>query len=176
MNKENGLIHLYVGDGKGKTTAAVGLSVRMLGQGGRVLFCQFLKGRPTGELEPLEKMGASIVRADGVSKFVSQMTPEERITCKDAHQNCLADIAARLREEPYNLLVLDEVVDAVNLGILSLDSVLDLLHNRPEGLEAVLTGRNPPKALEDTADYYTLFQCVRHPYQRGITSRPGVEY
>lgn len=171
-----GLVHLYVGDGKGKTTAAVGLSVRCAGCGGRVLFCQFLKGRPTGELAPLESLGVWVLRAPGVSGFVSAMDKEALELCKKGHRDCLSQIRLAVNSGSYDLVVLDEAVDAVNTGLLPPEQVIELIQKRPAHTEMVLTGRNPPDSLVEASDYLTHFTCVKHPYQKGIPARPGIEY
>lgn len=174
--QNTGLVHLYVGDGKGKTTAAVGLAVRFLGGGGRVLFCQFLKGRPTGELEPLERLGAVILRAKTCGKFVSTMDEAECRELRESHEECLRKAAACAASGEYGLVVLDEAVNAVNCGAIPPDSLPALLNHRAPTTEIVLTGRNPSPGLVAAADYHTEFLCRRHPFGRGVAAREGVEY
>lgn len=174
--QEKGLVHLYVGTGKGKTTAAVGLAVRALGQGVRVLFCQFLKSEKTGELEPLARLGAKLLRAEHGGKFTFQMTPGELSEARAHHMRCFEEISRIVAREQPGLVVLDEVVDAVNAGVLDCEALVELIRTRPAGTELVMTGRNPPEALRELADYYTDFVCVAHPYQRGVAAREGVEY
>ena len=175
-HKQPGRVHLYVGDGKGKTTASAGLSLRVLGCGEKVLFCQFLKGRATNEIQPLEQLGATVRRAKCGQKFVFQMDEAEKAQLRSDHNDCLAQTAADAASGEYRLVVLDEVVDAVNVGAVSLEAVLDLLRQRHPQVEVVMTGRNPKPELVDAADYYTEFVCRKHPYQQGVPSRPGVEY
>ena len=172
----SGLVHLYVGDGKGKTTAAIGLAVRFIGKGGRVAVFQFLKGRTTGELEPLQTLGARVQRAKCGQKFYSQMTGEEQRELRESHQACLAEAARLAAGGEAGLIVLDEVVDAVNLGVVELSDLLELLRHRDPGVEVVLTGRNPPSQLVDAVDYHTDFVCRKHPYQTGVAARSGVEF
>ena len=173
---QKGLVHLYTGNGKGKTTAAVGLAVRALGSGMRVLFCQFLKGRDTGELAPLEQLGASVLRAKSGCKFLSQMNKQERAALACGHCDCLQAAAAQIYDGAFDLLVLDEVVDAVNAGLVDENALLTLLRERPGYVEVVLTGRNPSPALCEAADYHTDFVCRRHPYEKGIAARRGIEF
>lgn len=170
------MVHLYVGDGKGKTTCAVGLAVRALGVGKRVLFSQFLKGRATGEIQPLEQLGADLLRAKAGDKFVFQMSTEERCQAKDLHTKTLLEIQKRMTSGQYDLIVMDEVVDAVNCGVVELSLLLELLAQRPKPVELVLSGRNPPEELVACCDYYTEFLCHKHPYQHGIPARKGIEY
>lgn len=173
----SGLVHLYTGTGKGKTTAAIGLAVRFAGTGGRVLFCQFLKATPSGELEPLEKLGVTVVRPHGSKKFIFQMTPEERQQEMQIQRECFEHICRMAADASAPaLLVLDEVVDAVNCAMISLDELCSFLQQRPPSLEVVLTGRNPPDVLCKLADYHTDFVCLRHPYETGVAARRGVEF
>jgi len=174
--RDKGFVHLYTGDGKGKTTAAVGLAVRAAGCGRRVLFCQFLKGGQTGEVEPLRALGVEILRAKHTRKFTFQMTPEELEEAGALHRSCLALAAEKLGGGGYDLVVLDEAVDAAGAGLLPPDALPELIRSRPRHVELVLTGRRPDPRLEALADYYTDFVCRAHPYQRGITAREGIEY
>jgi len=171
-----GFVHLYVGDGKGKTTAAVGLAVRALGCGHRVMIAQFLKGVPTGELEPLERLGATLMRDKDCLKFTFQMTPEELERTKRCHAGMLQKAHEAAAAGDVELLILDEVVDAVNAGVIPLESLTSLLGGRAAHVEVVLSGRNPPEILCDIADYYTIFKCVKHPYQTGVPARKGIEH
>ena len=170
-----GLIHLYVGDGKGKTTAATGLALRALGNGKRVVFAQFLKGRATGETAMLEKLGAAIVCPQSGGKFIFQMTEQELAAQTQANLDALEHII-ELTKAGCDLLVLDEAVDAAACGLLPLEELLNALNERPAHLEVVLTGRNPPVELVGLADYHTEFICKCHPYHKGVPARKGIEF
>ena len=173
-----GMLHIYCGDGKGKTTAAIGLAVRVAGYGVPVLFCQFLKGSPTGELAPMDKLGIRVLRPvfPAADKFVFQMTDAEKQTAADAHRHCFAQVCRAAADTGARLLVLDEVLDAVALGLLPLPDLLAFLEERPPGLDVVCTGRDPHEQLCALADYHTDFRALRHPYDRGISAREGIEY
>lgn len=171
---ERGLVHAYTGDGKGKTTAAVGLAVRCAGAGNRVLFVQFLKGQPTGELGPLDKLGIEVVRSESVKKFIPYMTEDERKICKAEQEACLNRAAEGLGR--YDLIVLDEILGAVSMGMIECSAVAELIRKRPPNTEMVLTGRDLPPELEAIADYVSEVKCLRHPYDRGVTARRGIEY
>ena len=173
---DRGLVHLYVGDGKGKSTAAMGLALRALGQGKRVYLCQFLKRGQSGELEPLARLGAAINRDALVEKFTFQMTPREKEDCARRSAAALARCAAALAGGEYDLVVLDEAVDGVNKGMLSCQALVEAVENRCPAVEVVLTGRDPDPRLEALADYYTLMTCRRHPFGEGVAARPGIEY
>lgn len=171
-----GLVHLYVGDGKGKTTAAIGLAVRALGAGKKVLMLQFLKGQQSSELEPLRRLGIVIKRTEEIKKFVFQMNAEELAEAAQSCKNCIDALRSALHEEGYEVIVLDEVVDAVNCKLVDPTELLDLIAGRPAGVEIVMTGRNPGDQIVEAADYLTVMTALKHPYQQGVQSRKGIEY
>ncbi len=169
-----GLIHLYTGGGKGKTTAAVGLCVRALGAGLRVRFVQFMKGRGSAELAPLRQLGAHVTRATNEEKFVFQMNEQERAACQKAHRACLAEAAKTAAE--WDLLVLDEALGALETGLLAEEELLPFMREKPPGLELVLTGRSAPETLRALADYVTDMRAEKHPFAAGIPARRGIEF
>ena len=169
---EQGLLHLYWGDGKGKTTAAMGLALRALGSGKRVVIVQFLKGGNSGEIPLLAQLGAEIYRGKAGQKFVFQMTPEEKAATRELqNQNLAAAIA-----QPADLLILDEAGSAEELDMVDVDLLKKAVLERPAGCECVLTAHTPPQWMLDAADYSTEMKCHRHPYQKGIKARKGIEY
>ena len=170
MNK--GLVHLYWGEGKGKTTAAFGLALRMLGSGGTVTVVQFLKDGQSSELEPLRKLGATVYSGQAGTGFFSQMSPEERQQVRARHDDHLR----RALETDCDLLVLDEACAACRLGMVDEELLRQAVLGRPAGREVVLTGRDPADWMQQVADYSTEMRCHKHPYQKGITARKGVEY
>ena len=167
------LVHLYTGDGKGKSTAAVGLCLRALGHGWKVLYCRFLKARPSRELALLERVGAEIVSAPASVKFTWDLTEDEKEALAHAHLFFLTELKDKM--SGFDLMVMDEVVDAVNLGFVPIGILEKLVKSRPEMLELVLTGHNPSKEICCLAHYHTDFRCVRHPYQQGVAARNGIE-
>lgn len=169
------MIQIYCGDGKGKTTAAVGLSIRAAGRGRRVVFAQFLKSADSGERAVLAGLPTvALVPVPQTMKFTFQMDPDER-RAEAVRQAALLERAAAL-SAGADLLVLDELCAALNAGMVPLDRVLALLDGWPKELEVVITGRNPPQALLDRADYITEMKKIRHPYDRGISARKGIEW
>ena len=170
-----GLIHLYCGDGKGKTTAAVGLAVRASGAGKQVLFTQFFKDGSSSEIQQLRSLpNIQIVHARTVSGFYWNMTPEQRVKAQADYTALFRQAAAAAREA--DILILDEVVSACNRGVVPETLVTDFLRSKPSGLEVVLTGRNPSPALTELADYITEMRKLRHPYDRGVAARKGIEF
>lgn len=169
---EKGLVHLYWGNGKGKTTAAMGVALRSLAAGKRVVIVQFLKGRESGEVTLLSQLGAKIFRGKAGQKFVFQMTEQEKAeTRKTQEENLLAAL-----REPSDLLILDEACAALKLSMVDEALLKRAVLEKPESQELILTGREPADWMEEAADYSTEMHCWRHPYEKGITAREGVEY
>ena len=166
-----GLLHLYYGDGKGKTTAAMGLALRALGSGKRVIIVQFLKGGQSGEIPLLEQLGATVYRGKAGQKFVFQMNKAEKAATR-ALQN--QNLAAALAQ-PCDMLVLDETLGAIEAGLLDEDVIAGFLQSRPEQLEVVMTGRYPSDRLVELADYVSRIDKVKHPFDKGIGARAGIE-
>ncbi len=174
--KDGGLIHIYCGDGKGKTTAAIGLTVRCSGHGNRVLFVQFLKSRPTGELKSLALLpNIEIMRGKETKKFTFQMNDEEKAEVKREHLQLFAKVKEKCVAEHIDLLILDEVIGACNTGVFDINALLDFLKHKPAELEVVMTGRNPASELVELADYVSEVCKRKHPFTRGIPARTGIE-
>lgn len=169
---ENGLLHLYYGDGKGKTTAAMGLALRALGSGKRVVIVQFLKGSPSGEIPLLEQLGAEVYRGKVGQKFVSRMDEAEKAATRALQTANLCRALSR----PADLLVLDEAGSAWELDMVDKALLRRAVLERPAGQECVLTAHRPPEWMQQAADYQTEMKCHRHPYQKGIRARKGIEY
>ena len=163
-----GLIHIYCGDGKGKTTAAMGLALRAAGSGRKVLLLQFLKDGKSAEFASLAHVpGIAVVPQTRSFGFSWTLTDAERAEAKTYYTGLLED--AFRRAGGFGLLVLDEaMVDEARL--------LELLAQRPAELEVVLTGRDPSQAMQDAADYVTEMRKVKHPFEQGVPAREGIEY
>lgn len=174
--ERTGLVQVYTGDGKGKTTACVGLAVRAAGAGLRVVFVQFVKGgRRSSELAMLEQLGVRVERPAEASTGLlapGGITDEDRRAAGEAW-----DIAAdAIASGEYDLVVLDEACVALAHGMVDEDAVLGALDARPEHVEVVLTGRGAPPALVERADLVTEMRAQKHPFDRGIPARLGIEY
>lgn len=167
-----GLVHLYWGAGKGKTTAAMGLALRALGAGRRVAVVQFLKGRDSGEIPLLEGLGAQVFRGKAGTKFSFQMTGAEKAETRALQTDHLRRALALDAE----LLVLDEACAAWQTDLIDRDLLRAAVLDRPEGREVVLTGREPPEWMREAADYVTEMRCHRHPFEQGVPARRGVEF
>lgn len=175
MNK--GLIHLYTGDAKGKTTASLGLALRALGHDMKVVLVQFLKGRETGELKSLEKIGnVQIFRYPRDFGFFKSASDEDKAEMTRLNNENLKKALNLVGEGSCDLLILDEVCGAYNNQALDRELVDDLIKDKPLQLELVMTGRNAPAHFIDLADYVSEFVKIKHPFDKGIGSRKGVEY
>jgi cob(I)alamin adenosyltransferase len=171
---EGGRLHVYTGNGKGKTTAALGLALRAAGHGRRVGVIQFLKGWPFyGEIEGLARLGIRLERT-GRPDYVrrGQDIPQDR---EEAARG-LALAREWLASGAYDLVVLDEINVATDYGLLDPEAVLEALRGRAKGTEAVLTGRYAPEAFREAADYVTEMREEKHPFRSGLRAREGVEY
>ena len=170
------LIHIYTGDGKGKTTAAVGLSIRYAGCGGKVLFSQFLKDNKSSELNILDKIDAiQLVLCDESFGFYSKMNDETKEKAKAVYGQFLRKIIDMATNQDVQMLVLDEVISAYNFNLIDREYLLEFLRNKPDQLEVIMTGRNPAKELLELADYVSEIVKVKHPYDKGIHARVGIE-
>lgn len=173
---QQGLIHIYCGDGKGKTTACLGLTVRCAGHGNKVLFVQFLKSRPTGELQSLKLFtNVEVLRGKATTKFTFQMTPAEKLEVLHEHEKLFDKVIEKVNNEPIDLVVLDEVIGACNTGVFNENRLVDFLKNKPQTLEVALSGRNPSAELLELADYVSEICKRKHPMDRGIAAREGIE-
>lgn len=171
-----GLIHIYCGDGKGKTTAAVGLAVRCAGRGNKVLLVQFLKSRDSGELYSLAKLpDIEVMRGKESKKFTFQMNEEEKHALLIEHNKMFEQVLAKIKNGGHSLLILDEVIGALNAKVFEMPKLIEFLRHKPENLEVVLTGRNPAPELVEIADYVSEMRKVKHPMDKGIMAREGIE-
>ena len=170
-----GLIHIYCGDGKGKTTAAMGLALRAAGSGRKVLLLQFLKDGKSSEFASLAHVpGIAVVPQTCSFGFSWTLTDGERAEARAYYTGLLED--AFRRAGGFGLLVLDEAMGACSTGMVEEVRLLELLGQRPAELEVVLTGRDPSQAMQDAADYVTEMRKVKHPFEQGIPAREGIEY
>ncbi len=171
-----GLVHIYCGEGKGKTTCSVGLTVRACGYGLHVLFMQFLKSGDSSELKILKSLpGIDVLGTKPLKKFSFQMTEEEKEETRQINAEQFADMVKMLENDHYDMLVLDEVLGSIEAGLLDDQLIVNFLKNRPEQLEVVMTGRYPTAELEELADYVSRIDKVKHPYDKGIPARAGIE-
>ena len=176
MIDKTGLIHIYYGNGKGKTTTGMGLITRAAGYGYRVLLYQFMKNNKTSERKILEKV-PNITIVDGLEqeKFSFRMSEEEKEEHRRFYAAQLQHIAEMVKDSAFDVLFLDEAVYCVRNGLLEEAALLDFLKNKPEHLEVILTGQDPSPALIECADYVSEIRKVKHPFDKGVRARKGIE-
>lgn len=169
--------HIYYGDGKGKTTAAIGLAVRAAGSKMKVLFVQFLKTEFSGERHVLSHTeNVTLTFCPLELKFTFDMDDKEKAQAAKIFKGIFDSAVTTALTEKYDMVVLDEVFEAINAHMLSESEVYEFITNAPSSMEIVMTGHNPPQKFMDCADYITEFKKIKHPYDRGITGRIGIEF
>lgn len=172
-----GLMHVYYGYGKGKTTAALGLALRASGRGKKVVIVQFLKDSNTGELKSLELLpNITVLRGTAAKVFVRDMNPQQLEETKKIQNANLLQALDIVNAGMCDLLILDEALDAYQLGLLDNDLFLNLVNMKPVALELVITGHKPDENINSRADYVTEMVKIKHPYDNGISARKGIEF
>jgi len=170
-----GLVEVYTGDGKGKTTAALGLAFRAAGHGFRSYIGQFLKGQPSGELQAARKLQPLVtIEQFGRKKFIKVTENFEEEDYRQAAEGLKKCLKAMLGGE-YQIVILDEINVALNLGLIKEEEIQKFLDQKPEGVEIVLTGRYAPQSVIDRADLVTEMVCRKHYYDKGVRARKGIE-
>lgn len=172
---EQAIIQVYTGPGKGKTTAATGLIIRALGQGCKVLLVRFLKPQQpqSSELRVLEKLPDLDIITAGLGGIDARHQPEK--LRRNVGQT-FEQVRPMILGGYYDLVVLDEFNGVLHKGYLPLEQGLELLRQRPTKTELVLTGRNVPAEVLELADLVTVMEAIRHPFEKGLAARPGIEY
>ena len=175
------MIQLYTGNGKGKTTAAVGAAMRAAGSGRKVIFAQFMKGNDTGELHSLARIPEiEICRSAKEFGFYSTLSEEQKEELRAEHNRILDGLLEAFGisgRRKVSMVILDEITYPVNWGLVDCAKLKKLLElGKAKELEMILTGRDAAPFLQDAADYLTEMTSVRHPYEKGIAARKGIEY
>ena len=175
-----GLIQIYCGDGKGKTTAAIGQAVRSAGAGLSVIFSRFLKTEDSGELAILKEVpGITMVPCRKSFGFFFQMTEAEKQEAAQVYQEVLdraVSLASEAAGEGDTLLVMDEIIATYRYGLVDREKLTAFLRDKPENLEVVMTGRDPAQELVSLADYVSEIKKIKHPFDRGLCARRGIEF
>ncbi|MCI5700674.1 MAG: cob(I)yrinic acid a,c-diamide adenosyltransferase [Lachnospiraceae bacterium] len=173
---ETGCVHIYCGDGKGKTTTGMGLCTRAAGYGYKVLIYQFMKNNRTSERKILEQV-PNITFVDGLEteKFSFCMTEEEKEERRAYYLEQFRFITEKAENEGYQVLFMDELIYTIRAGLFDEKVLVDYLKRKPEYLEIILTGQNPGQELLKLADYVSEIRKIKHPYDRGLKSRMGIE-
>lgn len=178
MKLEKGLVQVYTGEGKGKTTAAIGQGIRAYGNGLKVYMLQFLKGGKTGELKTIDELGDNfkIFRFEKPKDFTWNLTDEEkeelRLEIREGY-NFVLDV---VKENKCDVLIIDEVMAVLSNNFLSVEEVIHIIDNKPETMELILTGRNVPKEIIEKSNLVTEMKCIKHYFSEGVPAREGIEY
>lgn len=178
MNEEEkaclGMIHIISGDGKGKTTAALGIGMRAVGRGLKVCMVQFMKGFEYGEISAAKQLEGFDIFQFGRAEFVNKENPEQ-VDIQEAVK-ALEHAKEAVGSGEYDIVILDEINVALDFKLISLEDVLGLVKGKPKNMELVLTGRNASQELVDLADYVSDVREIKHPYRKGIGARKGIEH
>ena len=170
-----GLIHIYCGDGKGKTTAAVGLAVRAAGAGKQVIFTQFFKDGSSSEIQCLNRLEhITTIHCKTPHGLFFRMNDAQKMQAATDYSQLLQHALDAAKSA--DLLILDEIISACNHKTVQEQIIVDFLRQKPENLEVVLTGRNPSEQLLQLADYVTEMRKIKHPFEQGIAARKGIEF
>jgi len=173
----NGKIHIYTGDGKGKTTAAVGLAVRYVGSGGELMFIQFLKPSDSSEISVFQELeGVTLMPNPWNFGFTWDMSESDREEARGIYSQYLDMLLFRTLQGNYGMLILDEVLTACSLGLVDEEQLMDMLDQLDDDMEVVMTGRDASQRLIDRADYVTEMKKIKHPFDQGVQARKGIEY
>ncbi|HHW58561.1 MAG TPA: cob(I)yrinic acid a,c-diamide adenosyltransferase [Clostridia bacterium] len=174
---KKGYVQVYTGDGKGKTTASLGLAFRAVGRGMKVIMFQFLKGMTTGELKTAEllKPNFEIRRFAESKKFTWEMTKEEFEELKQMVKEEYNELLETVKSGQYDIIIVDEVMAAIHSGLLTVEEIVRLIDEKPETVELILTGRSAPQAIIDKADLVTEMKEIKHYYKQGVPARVGIE-
>lgn len=171
------MIHVYFGDGKGKTTAAVGLAARAAGSNMKVLFVQFLKTEFSGERHTLSHTeNITLTFCPLELKFTFEMDEKEKLQATKVFKGIFDSSVTTALTERYDMVILDEIFDVINNEMISEAEVFEFVANAPVSMEIIMTGHNPPERFIEAADYVTEFKKIKHPYDKGITGRIGIEF
>lgn len=172
-----GLVHIYTGDGKGKTTACAGLAVRMAGSGGRVLYAFMQKGFKSSEVKLLETVdGIDVLQVCTMTKFTYLQNAEEKAEYRKQHMDGLVKIGSMCKSGDYDLVIIDEMLGAIYEKAIGLEDALSFIQEKPEGCEIAISGRNAPDELIAVADYVSEIRAIKHPFDKGIPARKGIEF
>ncbi len=175
---DKGLVQVYCGNGKGKTTAAIGLGIRAIGQDFKVIMIQFLKHGDTGECETLKLLEPKfkVFHFEKPKGFTWTLTPEQREDKKAEIQNAINFARKVLDTGECDILILDEILGAIDAGFVAEEEICQIIDQKPEGVEIVLTGRVLPESIAKRADYISKIEAVKHPKDKDISARKGIEY
>jgi cob(I)alamin adenosyltransferase len=173
-----GLTHIYEGNGKGKTTASIGLIIRALGNNMKVYFTQYLKNDSSSELNFLKNIKSNLTFGykEKITKFSFNMSEDDLNNTRDLINKQFKINTTEILKSNYDMVIFDELINAVSLNFLDKKTVIEFINSKPEKLEIIMTGRNAPIDLINISDYVSEIKEIKHPFKNGIKSRKGIEY
>lgn len=175
---KDGLVIVYTGNGKGKTTAALGMALRAVGYNHKICMVQFIKGSwPYGEIESIKRLQPElelVIAGKGFVGIIDDTSPRE--DHKKIAKEAITISKEKIQSGNYNIVILDEVNYAINLGLINLSDVLNLIKSKPENLNIVLTGNHAKKEIIDAADLVTEMKEIKHPFKAGIKAKKGIDF
>lgn len=178
MKLSEGFVQIYTGDGKGKTTAAIGQGIRAYGNGLKVIMIQFLKSGETGELQTVKELGENfeIFRFKKRRGFVWTLSEEEKEEVKKEVKASYDFVLSLLEDDRCDVLIIDEIMGVLKNKFLTVEDVINIIDRKKKHVEIIMTGRNVPKEIVEKADLVTEMKLVKHYYQKGIPARKGIEF
>jgi cob(I)alamin adenosyltransferase len=174
LKLKHGLIQIYTGEGKGKTTSAIGQGIRAAGNDLSVYMVQFLKSGDTGELSILNSIDN--FRVERPRGFFWTLNDSEKLELQEDIDKAISFISSVIESAECDILILDEVMGAISNGLIDPNAIRSLLESKPCDMEIVMTGRNAPEILIEIADYVSVITPLKHPFEKGIPARKGIEY
>ena len=178
MKLNKGLVQVYTGNGKGKTTAAIGQGMRAYGNGLKVYMIQFLKGGPTGELKIIDELGDNfkLFRFEKQRDFVWNLNEAEKEELKLEIREGYKFILNTIKENKCDILIIDEIMGVLYNKFLTVEEVIYIIDNKPETMELILTGRDIPEEILKKSNLVTEMKCIKHYFEEGVEARKGIEY
>ncbi|MDQ0150454.1 cob(I)alamin adenosyltransferase [Eubacterium multiforme] len=178
MKLKEGFVQIYTGNGKGKTTAAIGQGMRAYGNGLNVIMVQFLKSGETGELKTVDELGSNfqIFRFEKRRGFVWNLSEEEKEEVKKEVKVAYNFILSILEDEKCDVLIIDEVMGVLKNKFLTVEEVLEIINKKPKNVELIMTGRNVPEEILERANLVTEMREVKHYFKEGVKARKGIEF
>lgn len=175
---KKGFVQIYTGDGKGKTTAALGLALRAVGNNYKVYMVQFLKTSKTGEIESVKKLGSNfnIYRFEKKKGFFWTLNDSEKEELKKEVEKAYKFCLKTVENNTCDILIMDEIMAVISNGIISIEKITELIDKRPDNMELIFTGRDAPQQIVEKADLVTEMKSIKHYIDKGIFAREGIEY
>jgi cob(I)alamin adenosyltransferase len=174
---ERGLVHIYTGDGKGKTTAALGVALRALGWGLKVMMVQFIKGyQNLGEIKFAQEYQANFNIRQFTLDLARDIDSAKVLARQHEAEHAMEYAAEVVMSGDYDVVILDELAVALHYGLIDANRVVKLIEEKPHKVELIITGRGAPEELIQAADYVTEMRLIKHPYDNGVQARAGIDF